>query len=100
MLTRKRSVGISTSNLDTDPLGCLSCLLLSSFRLAAPSAALRTGSTSRLATCAPQDNQRAAALSQLYFSSLRLFLCCQFLKARIVADLVPDRIEPQQRGSN
>ena len=35
MLTCKKSVGIATSNLDTDPLRCLSCLLLSSFRLAA-----------------------------------------------------------------
>src|SRR6266545_7204346 len=57
MLTRNQSVGISTSNLDTDPLRCLSCLLLSSFRLAAE--------TSRLAACAPQSGKLAKEQNDL-----------------------------------
>ena len=36
---------------------------------------------------------------KIYLDSRFLFRG-QFLKARIVADLVPDRIEPQQRRSN
>src|SRR6059058_3650123 len=38
-------------------------------------------------------------VSRIHRGSVRFFLA-QFLKARIVADLIPDRIESQQRPSN
>src|SRR5439155_11864627 len=40
------------------------------------------------------------ASSEESFPSSRFLFCGQFLKARIVADLIPDRIESQHRRSN
>src|SRR5437899_11456391 len=43
--------------------------------------------------CAPSSRRRSSSDSWLLF-------CSQFLKTRIVPDLIPDRIESQQRRSN
>src|SRR6266568_5275995 len=43
---------------------------------------------------------RHTASSEESFPSSRFLFCRQFLEARIVADLIPARIEPQKRRSN